>query len=70
MHEKFARYFEAYLFEGNAPTKGLRLVFRRFSQWLLSIYSIVSNIPGVEMSEDVRALFDQLFTSAEQVQEA
>lgn len=70
MHEKFARHFEAYLFEGNAPTKGLRSVFRRFSQWLRSIYSIVSNIPGVEMSDDVRALFDQLFTSAEQVQEA
>lgn len=70
MHEKFARHFEAYLFEGNAPTKGLRSVFRRFAQWLRSIYTVVSNIPGVEMSDDVRALFDQLFISTEQVQEA
>lgn len=70
MHEKFARHYEAYLFEGNAPTKGLRAVFRRFSQWLRSIYTVVSNIPGVEMSDDVRALFDQLFISTEQVQEA
>lgn len=70
MHEKFARHYEAYLFEGNAPTKGLRAVFRRFSQWLRSIYTVVSNIPGVEMSDNVRALFDQLFISTEQVQEA
>lgn len=70
MHEKFARHFEAYLFEGNAPTKGLRSVFRRFAQWLRSIYTVVSNIPGVQMSDDVRALFDQLFISTEQVQEA
>lgn len=70
MHEKFARHFEAYLFEGNAPTKGLCSVFRRFAQWLRSIYTVVSNIPGVQMSDDVRALFDQLFISTEQVQEA
>lgn len=70
MHEKFARHIEAYLFEGNAPTAGLRSVFRQYFKWLKKIYSVISGIPGVQMSDDVRVLFDQLFTSSEQAKEA
>lgn len=70
MHEKFVRHFEAYFLAGNATTKGLPPPFRPFSQCVCFIYSIVSHTSGVEMSDDVRALFVQRFTFAEQVQKA
>lgn len=70
MHEKFATTFEAYLFTGEAPTRGLRSVFRQYARWLKKVYLSIAGIPGVEMSDDVRVLFDQLFITSEQVQEA
>ena len=70
MHEKFARTYEAYLAEGNAPTVTLRTVFRQFTSWLKRIYGAISAIPEAEMSDEVRALFDGLFVAQEQEQAA
>lgn len=50
-HEKFARGWEAYLREGNAPTKGLQRVFRMFSKWLTRIYRAVSRLGGLPPKE-------------------
>jgi len=58
-HEKFARAFERYLMEGEAPTSKLAEVFEHFKQWLIDIYRNVANL-DVELSPEVRALFDRL----------
>ena len=50
-HEKFARGWEAYLREGNAPTKGLQRVFRIFSKWLTRIYRAVTRLGGLPPKE-------------------
>ena len=43
-HEQFARGFEAYLFEGKAPSAELRGVFRRFAAWLKHVYRRLANL--------------------------
>ncbi|MGE0290234.1 MAG: hypothetical protein AB7P16_28465 [Bradyrhizobium sp.] len=58
-HEQFARGFEAYLFEGRAPSVELRGVFARFRAWLVSIYRNIARL-DVELTDDVRAVFDRL----------
>ena len=50
-HEKFSRGWEAYLREGNAPTKGLQRVFRMFSKWLTRIYRAVTRLGGLPPKE-------------------
>lgn len=70
LHEKFARSFEGYVMEGRAPVSKLREAFRAFKRWLRNIYGVFANIPGAEMSDSVRELFDSMFLSAEQVREA
>ncbi len=69
-HEKFARSFEAYVMEGKAPTPRLVKVFRAFAAWLKDIYSVVANVPGAEVSEDVREIFDAMFVSQEEIRES
>ena len=68
--EKFARTFEAYVMEGRAPTKGLARVFAKFKDWLRIVYVTVLGIPGQQLSDESRLLFDNLFIAQEQVQEA
>lgn len=58
-HEKFARGFEAYLFEGKAPSVELQNAFARFRAWLVSIYRKLSAL-NVEMTKEVRGVFDRL----------
>lgn len=70
VHEKFARTFEQYVYEGHAPTAGLTRIFQRFRSWLMKIYAPLTSVPGADMSDDVRALFDRMFVSAEAVQQA
>lgn len=69
-HEKFARSFEAYVMEGKAPTSRLERAFRAFASWLKELYSVFANIPGAELDDDVRAMFDALFVSQEAIREA
>ena len=40
--EKFARGFEKYLAEGNAPTPRLKQVFEKFKTWLTNIYRSIT----------------------------
>nr|DAV45586.1 MAG TPA: hypothetical protein [Caudoviricetes sp.] len=70
LHEKFARTFEAYLMEGRAPTRGLRALFRQFSNFLKKVYYVLSGIPGAELNPQTKELFDNLFIAYEQVTEA
>ena len=70
LHEKFARTFEAYLMEGRAPTRGLRSLFRQFSNFLKKVYYVLSGIPEAQLNPQTKELFDNLFIASEQVTEA
>lgn len=65
-HEQFARGFEAYLFEGKAPSIELQGLFRRFRAWLLSVYRELKAL-NVELTDEVRGVFDRLLATNEQI---
>ena len=67
-HEKWARGFEAYLYEGKAPSEELRGAFRRFRSWLKQVYQSLKNL-NVELTDEVRSVFDRMFASDEQIQQ-
>jgi hypothetical protein len=58
-HEQFAKGFEAYLRDGQAPTPGLRGIFSQFRDWLVSVYRSLSDL-GVEPTPEVRGVFDRM----------
>jgi len=59
--EKFARGFEKYLAEGNAPTPKLKQVFEKFKTWLTNIYrSITGSAIDINLTDEVRAVFARL----------
>lgn len=68
-HERFARAFEAYLYEGRAPSIEMQGLFGRFGSWLLNVYKSLANL-NVEMTDEVRGVFDRMLASETQVQEA
>ena len=67
-HEKFARGMEAYLFEGKAPSEELRGVFSRVARLLKRIYRTLAGL-NVELSDDIRGVFDRLLASDGQIAE-
>ena len=70
-HEKFARQFEAYAREGKAPRPELQSAFNQFRAWLTVIYRSVRRLLGdAELSADVRAVFDRLLASEEDIASA
>lgn len=69
LHEQFARGFEAYLFEGKAPSVGLQDVFRRFKSWMLLIYKQVRRL-GVRLDDKARDAFDRMLATEEEIQDA
>lgn len=70
-HEKFARQFEAYAREGKAPRSELQSAFNQFRAWLTAIYRSVRRLLGdAELSADVRAVFDRLLASEEDIASA
>ena len=69
MQEQWARAFEAYLMEGKSPSKDLRTVFERMRAWLLAVYRSVTNL-NVEISDDIRSVFDRMLATDRQIAEA
>lgn len=65
-HEQFARGFEAYLAEGKAPNPELAGAFARFKRWLIAIYKDLARL-NVELTDDVRRVFDRLVATDEQI---
>lgn len=65
-HEKFARGFESYLFEGKAPSIELQGVFQRFRAWLMGVYRSVKNL-NVEISPELRQVFDRMIATNDQI---
>lgn len=67
-HEQLARGFEAYLFEGKAPTPELQGLFQRFRAWMMAVYRSMSAL-NVELSDEVRGVFDRMLASTEQIRD-
>lgn len=68
-HEKFARAFEAYLFEGKAPNLSLQSLFQRFRDWMVNVYRNISQL-DVTLTDEVRQVFDRLLATDQQIAEA
>lgn len=58
-HELFARAAERYFMEGRSPSPGLRNVFAKFRNWLVSIYKDFTKL-NVPMTDDIRGVFDRM----------
>lgn len=66
-HEKFARGFEAYLFEDKAPTAELEGLFARFRAWLLNVYQSLNSL-NVELTDEVRGVFNRMLASEQAIE--
>lgn len=66
-HEKFARGFEAYLFEGKAPSIEVQGIFQRFRAWMVNVYKELKNL-NVELNDEVRQVFDRMLATDEQIE--
>lgn len=67
--ERFARAFELYLKDGQAPARGLRAVFRMFKQFLRIIYKAFTG-DGGKASEPVRRVMDRMIATEEEIEAA
>lgn len=65
--EKLARWFEAYLMSGEAPTRGLKAVFRSFKNWLTHVYNDFSSLGG-RAKPEVEAVMARMIASQEEIQ--
>lgn len=67
-HEAFARAFEAYLFEGKAPSTELQSTFARIRAWMMRVYKSLIEL-NVELSDEVRGVFDRMLASEQAIRE-
>lgn len=77
--ERISHAWEQYLMEGKAPSAELAGTFRRFRGWLTRIYRGVVGVrqqfqsnfgENLNLTPDVKAVFDRLLTSDEEVRKA
>lgn len=66
--ENWARSFESYLLEGRAPSLKLAEVFQRLRSWMIRIYKTLTALPGVELNDDIRGVFDRLLATDEEIE--
>ena len=74
-HEQFARGFEAYAFEGKAPSLELQSVFQTFRAWLVNVYrtvkdKLIGDTLNVQLNDEVRAVMDRMLATTDAIQEA
>ena len=65
-HEQLARGFEAYIFEGKAPSIELQGTFARLRAWLLHVYKNLTSL-NVTLTDEVRGVFDRLLATKQQI---
>ena len=63
--EAFARGFEQYLREGNAPNAELQSVFQKAAEFLTRIYQSLKEL--VHLNDDIRTVYDELLTGEKSV---
>lgn len=74
-HEQFARGFEAYAFEGKAPSLEMQSVFQTFRAWLVNVYrtikdSLIGDTLNVRLNDEVRAVMDRMLATTQAIEEA
>ncbi|MBO6247170.1 MAG: hypothetical protein J6N55_12935, partial [Anaerovibrio sp.] len=67
MHERFARGFEMYLEFGEAPSKGLKAVFRKFKQFLKVLYFGFAG-QGVRATPEVERIMARMIASDTEIE--
>lgn len=66
--EKFARIFERYLAEGEAPSPRLQTVFEAFAKWMAEVYAtLMGSEIDVEVSPEMKGVLDRLLTRRERL---
>lgn len=68
-HELWARGFEAYLREGNAPSSKLRKAFNTFKVWLINVYNSVAQL-DVTLNPEIRDVMDRMLATEEEIRVA
>lgn len=69
-HEQFARGFEAYLFEGKAPSVAMRGPFQRFRAWLVAVYrNNIENL-NVKLTAEMRGVFSRMLATNDAIETA
>ncbi len=59
--EKFARGFEKYIRDGEAPTPKLKQAFESFKKWMMEIYrTVTGSAIDVKVTPEVKAVFDRM----------
>lgn len=61
MHERFARGFERYLADGEAPTPSLKHVFEKFMDWMVGIYLDLKNL-GKKPPKEIQKVMARMIT--------
>ncbi len=61
-HEKFARGWEQYMREGNAPSPLLAETFAKYQRWLTEIYPSEESL-DVKLPPEIRAVFARMLSS-------
>lgn len=62
-HEKFARAFERYVYEGVAPSKELAGVFSKFKQWMGDLVNSAKKA-NYRLNDNARNFFDNMLSSS------
>jgi hypothetical protein len=75
VHEQFARGFEAYAFEGKAPSLDLQSTFQTFRAWLVNVYrtikdKLIGDTLNVQLNPEVRAVMDRMLATSDAIEEA
>lgn len=68
-HEKWARSFEAYLFEGKAPSNEVATMFARFRSWLVFVYKSIKQL-NAPINDNIRNVMDRLLASDAEIADA
>src|SRR3989304_5398666 len=68
-HEQFAKGYEAYLFEGKAPSLETASMFQRFKAWMMQTYQSLKDL-GVELNPEIRGVYDRLLATDAQIKQA
>jgi len=69
-HEKWARTFEKYTMDGQAPTTALQDAFNSFRRWLLEIYKTVLGVRDIEIPDDIRDVMDRMLATEAEISAA
>ncbi len=67
-HEYFARGMERYVWEGQAPSKGLRALFARMREFMLELYRTATAF-NAPLTPEIREVMDRMLASDAEIEE-